>query len=193
MRRARYAAAFIALLFTASGTASAQASPTEFLKAQDEKLKPLLSNASQNKDKILKVINKMLDFDSLCRDSLGKHWNDKNAAEQKEFSDTLRALIEKNLVDRLGANVHHEIKYESEEVDGNEATVTTAIAAGKSVRDEQTEIAYKLRKSGDKWAVVDIVTNGVSLVANYRSQFNKIITKDGWAALMKKMKDKLAE
>jgi phospholipid transport system substrate-binding protein len=50
-----------------------------------------------------------------------------------------------------------------------------------------------MRKKGKGWRVTDMVTDGVSLVSNYRSQFNKIITEDGWDVLMQKMKDKLVE
>jgi phospholipid transport system substrate-binding protein len=71
--------------------------------------------------------------------------------------------------------------------------VVTEVAAGAGPRDSRTEIAYKLRKHGKEWIGVDMVTDGVSLVANYRSQFNKIIVEQGWTALMQKMKDKLAE
>ena len=193
MRRMNMVVVVLALLFTVSGVANAQAGPTAYLQSIDKKLKPLLENAKANEKKIVKVVNQLLDFKTLCKDSLGKHWEGKTDAQRKEFSDTLHALIEKNVVARLKDTKNHIIKYESEEVNGKKASVVTIVADGTGPRAIQTEITYKMRKQGARWLVVNMVTDGVSLISNYRSQFNKIITKDGWDVMMKKMHDKLAE
>jgi phospholipid transport system substrate-binding protein len=181
------------LAMTTAAFGAEAAGPMDYLKSVDKKLKPLLANAQQNEKKILKIINNMMDFQDLCKRSLGRHWKDRSDAERKEFTETLHALIEKNVVKRLKDTKNHIVTYESEEIEDKTATVVTIVAAGKGPRAAQTEIVYKLKKKGNKWAVVDMVTDGVSLVQNYRSQFNKIITKDGWDVLMQKMKDKLDE
>ena len=97
------------------------------------------------------------------------------------------------LLQTRGRSSVHKIKYQSEEIAGSTATVVTIVSDGDGPRAQQLEIAYKLEKRGRSWVVVDMITDGVSLVSNYRSQFNKIITQDGWDAMIKKMKDKLAE
>lgn len=167
--------------------------PQAFLQSIDKKMKPLLVKADKNHAKILKLVNQMLDFDKLCKDSLGKHWDERSEAERKEFSDTLKALIEKNVIARLKNTNSNNISYESEEVKGNKATVTTIVRDGDGPRAAEVEIAYKMEKKAGKWIVVDMDTDGISLVSNYRSQFNKLIKKDGWDAMIQKMKDKLAE
>lgn len=184
-----------ALLLSISGTAAAQASPMAFLKGIDGELKPLLANAQANEKKIVKIVNRMLDFPTLCKDSLGKHWTapERTEAQRQDFTKTLHALIEKNVVTRLKDTKSHVVTYESEEVSGKAGTVVTIVADGSGPRAVQTEIAYKMRKLGAKWVVVDMITDGVSLTSNYRSQFNKIITQDGWDVMMQKMRDKLAE
>ncbi len=193
MKRLSQIVLLVISLIAMGGAVQAQAKPTGFLKAKDQKLKPLLKNTAKNKGQILKVVNQMLDFDSLCKASLGKHWDTRSDDERKDFSSTLKALIEKNLIDRLKDTSERKITYESEKLSGDKASVVTLVSSGDDPRAEKTEIEYKLQKKGKKWGVVDMVTDGVSLVNNYRSQFNKIITEDGWAVLMKKMKDKLAE
>lgn len=194
MRQTKIALGLLVMLATLGVAAEARAgSPTEFLKKIDAKMDPLLANAQANEAKIIKQINKMLDFDTLCKDSLGKHWEGRTDAEREEFVTTLKALIEKNVTHRLADTRDHIVTYESEQVSGTEATVTTLVASGTGPRATQTEIVYKMEKRGPRWVVVDMITDGVSLVQNYRSQFNKIITKDGWATLIQKMKDKLAE
>ena len=167
--------------------------PMDYLQKVDKKLKPLLADAQKNEKRILKIVNNMMDFQSLCKKSLGRHWKDRTEDERKDFTETLHALIEQNVVKRLKDTKKHIVTYESEEIDGKDATVVTIVASGKGPRAAQTEIVYKLKKKGPKWAVVDMVTDGVSLVQNYRSQFNKIITKDGWNVLMEKMTDKLKD
>jgi phospholipid transport system substrate-binding protein len=129
----------------------------------------------------------------LCKDSLGKHWETRSEDERKEFTKTLKALIEKNLINRLKNTKERKIKYQSESLDGNKAQVLTEVATGDDPRADTLEIEYKMQKGRGTWGIVDMVTDGVSLVSNYRSQFNKIITEDGWDTLMKKMKDKHAE
>jgi phospholipid transport system substrate-binding protein len=193
MRRRNTVVMVLALLVAVSGVANAQSGPTKYLQSINKKLKPLLTNAKANENKIVKLVNQLLDFKTLCKDSLGKHWEAKTDAQRKEFSDTLHKLIEKNVVTRLKDTKNHLIKYESEEVNGNKASVVTIVADGAGPRAIQTEITYKMRKKGAKWLVVDMVTDGVSLISNYRSQFNKIITKDGWEVMMKKMHDKLGQ
>jgi phospholipid transport system substrate-binding protein len=183
----------IIVLLSISGTVVAQASPMAFLKSKDKQLDSLLKNTDKNKGKILTIVNKMLNFDVLCQESLGKHWDTRTPDQQKEFTETLKALIEKNLVNRLKDSKDHNVAYESEEVTGATASVLALIASGDDPRAEKTEIEYKLQKKGKGWRVTDMVTDGVSLVSNYRSQFNKMITEDGWDVLMQKMKDKLVE
>jgi len=184
--------AIFAILVTSS-VAFAGSGPKEFLVSVDKKLAPLLTNSNQNKNKIVKIVNKLIDFPTLCKASLGKHWDKRKESERKEFSDTLHALIEKNVVSRLKDTKDHKINYESESVSGGKATVVTVVIDGDGPRASKIEIVYKMKKKGGQWTVVDMVTDGVSLVSNYRSQFNKIIEKDGWSELIKKMKDKLAK
>ena len=184
---------FVAAIFSSVLVSAGDAGPTVFLKSNDKKLKPLLADTTKNRQKILKTINAMMDFDALCKASLGKHWSERTPEERKNFSETLRALIEKNLIKRLKDSKDHVITYGDETVSGDTAQVSTTVKAGSGPRADETEVVYKMHKKNGKWIVTDMITDEVSLVSNYQSQFNKIITEEGWAALMKKMTDKLAE
>jgi phospholipid transport system substrate-binding protein len=192
MKRLRITiSAIIAMIMISSAAMAAK--PSAFLKKNNDKLATLLGDTQKNKNKIIKVVGKMLDFDTVCERSLGKHWEKHSDEQREEFTSTLRALIEKNLVNRLKDTRDHKVTMKSETVEGKKASVVTLIAASEEPRAETTEVEYKMIKKGLSWQVVDMVTDGISLVNNYRSQFNKIITNDGWDALMKKMKDKLAQ
>jgi phospholipid transport system substrate-binding protein len=182
----------IVLLAFVGGAAATAPSPMDFLKAVDEKLDPLLDDADKNKGEILSILNEMLDYKQLCRESLGKRWDTRSKAERKDFCATLKALTEKNSVKRLKDSKDHKIEYESEEVMGTKASVATRVIPAEP-RAPRTEIEYKLQKAEDSWRVTDMVTDGVSMVSTYRSEFGRIIAEDGWDVLMRKMKDKLAE
>ena len=71
--------------------------------------------------------------------------------------------------------------------------VKTRAKSKTDAREDPVEIAFKVTQKDGKWKVQDIVTEGVSLVGSYRGQFTKIIKKDGFPALIQKMKDKLAK
>lgn len=185
--------ALILLMSSFALTASAvPAGPKNFVISINEKITPLLTDTKKNKKKIVKMVNQLIDFPSLCKASLGKHWAERTEAEQKDFTETLKSLIEQNVIKRLKDTKEHKISYQSETVTGDSATVITIVADGDGPRATKVEIAYKMKKKKNgKWIVTDIVTDGMSLVSNYQSSFHKIITKDGWAKLMEKMKKKL--
>jgi phospholipid transport system substrate-binding protein len=182
----------IVLLAFVGGAAATTPSPMDFLKAVDEKLDPLLEDTDKNKAEILRILNEMLDYKQLCRASLGKRWDTRSKAERQDFCATLKALTEKNSVKRLRDAKDHKIEYESEEVLGAKASVVTRITP-EEPRAPKSEIEYELQKAANSWRVTDMVTDGVSLVNTYRSEFGRIIAEDGWDVLMKRMKDKLAE
>lgn len=139
----------------------------------------------------------LIDFDAMAKDSLGDEWAKRSAAEQKEFSDILRQLVEKNYSKRLDEFVNYDIKWTAESVKGSDATVKTNATNLKNTREPAVLIDYTLRKRGNDWVVVDIIPEGASYVTTYRKEFTKILNKPapdgGWDKLIAKMKKKLAE
>jgi phospholipid transport system substrate-binding protein len=182
----------IVLLAFVGGAAATTPSAMDFLKAVDKKLDPLLEDTDKNKGEILRILNEMLDYKQLCRESLGERWDTRSNAHRKDFCATLKALTEKNSVKRLKDSKDHKIEYESEEVIGATASVVTHVIPAEP-RAPRVEIEYKLQKADGGWRVTDMVTDGVSMVSTYRSEFGRIISEDGWDELMTRMKDKLAE
>lgn len=148
---------------------------------------------AKQKDQIKQMAAKLLDYDELAKRSLAQHWEKLTAPQRTEFVNTLRELIERNYVKQLRTNLDYKVLYKGEEVDGDKAEVSTVVKVKSKGRDTDAEIVYKMRKVGDEWRVWDVVTDEVSLVRNYRTQFHKIITEQSYDALIKKMKNKLAE
>lgn len=188
-----FAAMFSLMALTFSGAASA-GEATDVVKAKQATLFELLKqdNAANTK-KIGAVFDEMLDYQALAEASLGNEWAGRSDAEKAEFRDLLKQLVRKSYERNLRKTLNFNIEYLDEKAKGDVITVKTKAISKTNAREEPVEIEYKLAKKSGAWRVQDIVTEGVSLVSSYRSQFTKIVKKDGFPALIKKMKDKLAK
>ena len=144
--------------------------------------------------KVTTSVRDFLDIDELGKRAMIDQWKKLTAAQQNEFLATLRALIEENYVRGLRSNLQYTVDYtgESTEADGN-IVVATQINTKRKNRNIKIEVDYVLKKQGDKLKAYDVKTDGVGLVENYRTQFNKIIDKEGFAGLIAKMKKKQSE
>jgi len=176
--------------------------PTNVLQTANDKITKLLdakiakgSDAEKKRDeKIMKIVDGFLDFESLARRSLGKNWETRTDAEKAEFKKVFRQLIQQNYLDQIHKKADYEITYDGEEVEEAKATVNTTVKAkSKKGEEAETSLVYKMKKVKDKWVVFDIVTDEVSLVQNYKSQFTKIINKDGYKVLIQKIQKKIDE
>ena len=143
--------------------------------------------------KVTAGVRTFLDIDQLGKRAMVDNWSKLTKVQQDQFQTLLRALIEDNYVRGLRANVAYKVEYtgESADKDGN-ILVTTTVKAERKGRPFSIAIDYVLVKEGDKLRAFDIKTDGVGLVENYRTMFNKIIAKDGFDGLIAKMKKKQA-
>jgi phospholipid transport system substrate-binding protein len=152
--------------------------------------KEMKKNESKRRQALRKTISTIFDFGEMAKRSMGKHWNQRTAAEKKQFIDLFTNLLENSYVSKVDAYSNEKIVFLKETEDGDYAEVKSKIITDK--RDEYT-FDYRMLKQNDKWMVYDIVVEGVSLVSNYRTQFNKIISSDGYPTLLKKLQTKSDE
>ncbi|WP_437851660.1 MlaC/ttg2D family ABC transporter substrate-binding protein [Sorangium sp. So ce363] len=190
-----FAAAFSLLALTLGPVGLASAGPaTDVVKAKQTALFDLLKKGGvENQKKVGAVFDEMLDYSALAEASLGSEWAARTDAEKQQFSELLKQLVRKAYERNLKKTLDFNVEYLSETASGSAIIVKTKAASRKDAREEPVEIAFKLSEKGGVWRVQDIVTEGVSLVGSYRAQFTKIIKKDGFPALIQKMKDKLAK
>lgn len=183
-----------------AAAAPAGASPMAELKKSNEQLDKLLKKkypawspeADGQKAAVRKLVGGFLDYGELARRALAKHWDGLKPEQRKDFTTTLRDLVERSYLKQVSGDPNYNIKYLKEEKTGNEATVDatlSTVARGKKV---SIALVYKLVYK-DRWLVYDIVTDEQSMLENYRAEFNKIINKDGFETLLKRMKKKLDE
>ncbi len=182
---------FAVSLAGAAGPAFAGAA-TDVVKAKQTALFELLKKPS-NDAKTSAMFDEMLDYQTLAEGSLGSEWAARTDAEKAEFSALLKQLVRKAYERNLKKTLDFNVEYTAEEKKGNAIVVKTRAVSKKDARSEPLEIAYVVAEKNGTWLVQDIITDDVSLVSSYRSQFVKIVKKDGFPALIKKMKDKLAK
>lgn len=149
------------------------------------------SNEQQRRIAIKKSIAMIFDSQEMAKRALGKHWNPRTPAERKQFVELFATLLENSYAGKIESYNNEKVVYTKEIVDGEYAEVKSKVVTSK--RDEYA-LDYKLMKTeSGKWMVYDVVIEGVSLVANYRTQFNKIIIANGYPELVKKLQVKSKE
>jgi len=182
-----------ASIFTAS---VACATPTEDVKKTVDEVVRIVADKEMKKDEtkrrqaLKKAISGIFDYSEMAKRSLGKHWNVRTAAEKKQFAELFATLLENSYAAKIESYNNEKIVYIKEIDEGDYAEVKSKVVT--AARDEFT-LDYRLFKQNGKWMVYDVIIEGVSLVSNYRSQFNKIITNNGYDKLVRKLQNKNQE
>lgn len=143
------------------------------------------------------LIDDTLDWPEMTHQALGKQWEKLSAAEQKEFSGLLREMIEASYQSKLGLFTKGSMKkpdqvkieWLDEKQEGDDAAVTARVKTEKNV----AVLEFKSKFKEGRWRIWDVAIDEVSTVRTYRTQFGKIIAKDGVPALMERMKAKIAD
>jgi phospholipid transport system substrate-binding protein len=171
--------------------------PTDAVKARQTELFKLLEKPSDDasQKKIAALLDELLDYDRLAEATLGSEWATLKPEQRTEFAGLLKQLVRKAYEKNLRKILAYNVEYVGESPSGEKSFVVKTLAKHKTdAREEPIAVDFKLsERAAGKWLVVDIITEEVSLVESYRSQFVKIVKKDGFAALIAKMKDKLAK
>lgn len=183
----------LALAMSLAASSAFAGPATDVVKAKQTTLFELLKQSTPDDKKIQSIFDEMLDYDALAEASLGPEWAGRTDAEKKQFSDLLKQLVKKAYERNLKKTLGFQIDYVGEEAKGTGTVVKTKAKSKTNAKEEPIEISYVLVQKGGAWRIHDINTEGVSLVSSYRSQFTKIIKKDGFPALITKMKDKIAK
>jgi phospholipid transport system substrate-binding protein len=177
---------------------AAAAEPTVQLRAQIQRVLKLLDDpamkqparAKERRIAMRGIANDIFDFTETAKRALGRHWVGRTAAEREQFVQLFADLLERSYISKVEVYAGEAIEYTGEILDGDQATVSSRIVTRQGLH---MPIQYRMQRKGDRWLVYDVVIEGVSLVANYRSQFNKIIQTSSFAELVKKLKSRQEE
>lgn len=136
-------------------------------------------------DRALKLINGRFDFSEMSRRSLGSHWQALNVNEQREFIDAYTQMLLRFFGRSVRSAGDESIQYEREVRDGTYASVETKVV---SATGTNFPIDYRLHDINGQWKVYDVVIDNISIVNNYRAQFERIIARSSVHNLLQKMK-----
>ena len=187
-----------AWLLMAAATASAL-SPLELVQTATTRVVTILQdpgysgaiNAQKRRLALRGVAEDMFDFNEMARRSLGKHWNERTRGERDEFVRVFTDLLERTYIGVVESYSGEKVVYLGEWFDGAFAIVKTKVAF--QGRGADIPIEYRLIQHGQRWAVYDVVLDGVSFVSNYKSQFDRIIATSSYSALVQKMRQRDGE
>lgn len=172
--------------------------PLELLKATSVRVITLLKNpnlkaATQKQEreaKLKAIITPVFDYDEVARRTLASHWNERSAAERKEFTSLLRAFLEKIYSDRIALYDGERLVFTREHIDQEFAEVESKIINRKNRENDANLVIYRLKRSNGKWKVYDAVVENISIVNNYRSQFHRVISKSSFEELKRMLRKK---
>jgi phospholipid transport system substrate-binding protein len=170
------------------------AGPTDQLREYtDQVVKVLDDPAMPRQDRraaVRKIAHEAFDVGEAAQRVLARHWKDRTPTEREEFTQLFADLLEQTYIARMDEYGGERIKYLSESIDGKLASVRARI-----VTRTGTEVSVESRMNlrGDRWLIYDILIENVSLVANYRSQFDRIIRSSSYEELVRRLKTKRDE
>jgi phospholipid transport system substrate-binding protein len=154
---------------------------------------PALSGKDRKEERrgiLRKEIEPAFDFQEMAKRSLGPNWRDRTPEERVRFIALFRELLENSYLGKIESYQGEEIRYGKETVDGPYAQVETVVV---TTRGQEIPVDYRLLSDGVRYRVYDVVIEGISLVNNYRSQFNSILQKSSFAELMEKLRSTIRE
>jgi phospholipid transport system substrate-binding protein len=190
--RSLLASLSLVALLSFAGTAAASEAQDLVQARRSEVAAQMKAPPSADRDhKVAATLGALFDYDAMAEGSLGKSWGDLKPEQQAEFKGILTQLIQRAIERNVKMTADYDVQLVGEEPSDGSVTVKTKASSKSNPREEPTEINYVMHQTSGGWRSLDIVTEGSSMVAGYRNQFRRILAKDGYDTLIKKMKAKL--
>jgi phospholipid transport system substrate-binding protein len=183
----------LAVLVALAGTATA-GPPTDQVRQYTDQVQKILGDPAQRQtDKrvaVRKAAIEIFDINESAKRALGRHWQARTQAERDEFVQLFADLLERTYIGKIDLYGGERLTYTSEAIDGDFATVRA-----KVITKQGTEVPVEARmlRRGERWLIYDIAIENVSLVSNYRSQFDRIIRSSSYQELVNRLKTKRDE
>ncbi|HCY83643.1 MAG TPA: toluene tolerance protein Ttg2 [Desulfobacteraceae bacterium] len=141
----------------------------------------------EKKDKLRRIARQRFDYRKMSQLSLGRHWRQISDTEKESFTELFGTLLEDTYMAKIDAYTDEKVAFLNERVTEKKAQVDTKIIT----KDLEIPINYRMyRKKDDLWMIYDMVIEGVSMIGNYRSQFDQILERQSFNDLVEKLKEK---
>ena len=187
----------ITMIIVAGGTRLWASAPGELVKATVDQVMEVLrdpklqgtSKKTERREKLRQILLPRFDFAEMGKRALGNNWN-RYPEKQQEFITAFKQLLEESYADQIEAANGDKIVYLNERTDKDYSEVDTKVISSKG---EETPMTYKLHSVDSDCKVYDIVVENISIVNNYRAQFNRILSDASLDEVIKRMKEKRFE
>lgn len=183
--------------FFATAATSIAGAPTDQIKATVDKAVVLLKKTrhkpeatKDRREQIKQILFTRFDFSEMARRALGSHWRRRTANEQEEFVQLFTELLERQYADTIESYTDEKIVYVGERTDGSFAEVNSKIF---TIKGQEFSINYKAQLVGQDWRVYDVIAEDISMINNFRSQFNRVISGSSYEELVRRLKEKQAD
>jgi len=193
----RLGALALALISHMGAALALAGEPLELVKSAGERViavlkDPKLKAPDKKKERVgrlKEIINPIFDYDEMARRTLGAHWRRRTPAEQQEFLNLFRAFLETVYTEKVDLYDGERAVFGRETIDQDYAEVESKVT---NVKGEESPVIYRLKRTGGKWKVYDAVVENISIVNNYRSQFDRVLNKSSFEELKKLLREKAA-
>jgi len=140
-------------------------------------------------ERLKEVLDPIFDYDEMAKRALGPQWRRRTPAEQEEFVKLFRDFLERIYSDKVNLYERQKVIFGRETIEKNFAEVESTMV---NTKGEEISVVYRLRRADGKWKVYDALVENVSIINNYRSQFDRILSKHSFDELKKLLRDKVA-
>ena len=144
------------------------------------------SRLTQRQWELEQVVRRSFNYQAMAERSLGEVWNGLTAAERRQYVRVFVQLLRDDVADKLRGYSSTQVAYLSETV-GDEFTQVVTAPAGLNV---DTRIEFEVVQRSGSWILNDVISDGVSIVTNYQTQFSRILREGSFSDLMEHMKQK---
>jgi phospholipid transport system substrate-binding protein len=143
-------------------------------------------DVGKRREAIRRVAAPVFDWREMTSRTLGQHWQARSEAERTEFVQIFSDLVNRAYITQLERYSGEAIRYISERIEGDLGGVSTRFVTKQG---REIPVDYRVISRDGRWRIYDVVVQGVSLVSNYRSQFDKVIRSSSYPELVKRIRD----
>jgi phospholipid transport system substrate-binding protein len=145
---------------------------------------------AQRQDKLRQIVAASFDFTEMAKSALGYHWKDITPAQQQEFTTAFVAFIEDSYLSKINDYSGQQVNFLRASNEGPQyAQVNTDIVQPKG---DAIHVNYRLLQENSTWKIYDVTVDAISIIANYRNQFNRVMNNKGYDTLIADLKSKQA-
>jgi phospholipid transport system substrate-binding protein len=169
--------------------------PTDTLREYTEAVQKVLDDPALKSDDrrherraaVRKLAIEAFDVQETARRALGPHWQQRTPAEREEFVQLFADLLERTYIAKIDLYGGERLKFTDERVDGDSAVVRAKVTTKQGA---EVPVEGRMHKRADRWLIYDVAIENISLIANYRAQFDRIIRTSSYAELVKRLRNR---